>query len=394
MGCFVGHLNAMMVKKLTKVGRHSDGNNLYLQITKSGSKSWIFRYMMNGKAREMGLGSLDILSLAEAREKAADARKLLNAGSDPILAKRIQETKIADSHSFQECAQKYIDTYSSTWKNPKHRNQWKNTLTTYAYPVIGEINVKDVELHHIKTILEPIWHNKNETASRLRGRIERILDWAKVSGLREGENPARWRGHLENLFPKPSKVQTIQHFEALPYQKLPVFFKELLFRSDVSALALKLLILTATRTNEIIAARWDEFDLKKALWTIPALRMKMGKEHRIPLCKSAIELLKKLAEMKDSEYVFTSVRGKHLSNMAMLQLLKRWPEEKYKNYTVHGFRSSFRDWTAETTDYSNEVCEMALAHVISNKAEAAYRRGDLLEKRKQLMYEWESFLLE
>ncbi|WP_018263341.1 tyrosine-type recombinase/integrase [Methylobacterium sp. WSM2598] len=378
----------MGVAKLKSPGMYGDGNGLWLQIT-PGGKSWIFRFTLHGRAREMGLGSSAIYSLAEARERAVACRKLVNEGIDPIEARREKRRDTAldsaKSITFKECAEAYIRAHAAGWRNPKHAAQWTATLANYAYPVFGELPVAAVDTALVMRVLEPIWTTKTETASRVRGRIESVLDWAKTRNHREGENPARWRGHLQNLLPKRSKVQKVQHFPALPYDEIGPFLSQVRGLGGVAPRALEFVILTACRTGEVIGARWIEINLNERIWTIPAERMKAGREHRAPLSDAALAVLEPL-RAAGGDYVFPgSRRGKPLSNMAMLELLKRIKRE---DLTVHGFRSTFRDWAAERTNFPREVAEAVLAHTLENKVEAAYRRGDLFEKRRELMDEW------
>lgn len=383
-------LSQLTVTRTTKPGLYADGGNLYLQITTAGVKSWLFRYMRNGKPRGMGLGPVHTIGLAEARVLALDCRRQLLAGTDPLDARNAERAakRVAESNdvTFQHCAEKYIEAHRAGWKNAKHADQWANTLATYAYPVFDSRPVSTIDTALVMRVLEPIWTTKTETASRLRGRIESVLDWATVRGYRSGENPARLKGHLDTLLPKRSRVQKVEHHPALPYADLPEFIKMLCPEAGVAAFALEFLILTATRTNEVIGATWREFDLDEGIWTIPAERMKMRKEHRVPLSMRANALVKAQKEVKQNDYVFPGARkGKPLSNMAMLKLLERM---KRDDITVHGFRSTFRDWAGETTHYPREVCEAALAHGIKDKAEAAYARGDLFVKRAALMQDW------
>ena len=387
-------LNKLSARKVTTIkmpGYHSDGGGLYLQVSSTLSKSWIFKFVRDKKATEIGLGSLVDVSLEHARDKAADYRKLLKQGINPLAEKRKVERNlqlaVAKAMSFADCAEAYIELNRHGWKNPKHAQQWSNTLKQYAYPIFGKLPVAEIDTALVIKCLEPIWTSKNETASRLRGRIETVLDWATVSKYREGENPARWRGHLDKILPKPSKVQNIEHYAALPYAEIAVFMAKLRNQSSVAAKCLEFTILTATRTNESIGATWDEIDLSNKTWTIPGERMKAGRAHRIPLSEQVMLILQDMQQFKVNDFIFPGTK-KGLSNMAMLQLLKRMGET---GLTVHGFRSSFRDWAAETTSYPNEVVEMALAHTIKNQAEAAYRRGDLMEKRSQLMTDWQVF---
>jgi len=385
----VGKLSAVTVNKTKAKGLYADGGNLYLQITESGSKSWLFRYMVDGKTRYMGLGAVNSLSLSDARIKAAECRKLLTEGKDPIGIRQENQVKTrleaAKTKTFKECAESYIDAHKTSWSNEKHAQQWTNTLKTYAYPTIGVLPVQEVDVNLVMSILEPIWQTKTETADRVRGRIEAVLDWATTREYRSGDNPARWRGRLENLLPARSKIRRVVHHPALPYSEMNKFVENVRKQEGLAALALELTILTATRTSETIKAKWQEFDLKEKIWVIPAERIKTRKEHRIPLSDAAMKILHKLEQIKCSEYVFYSKNGKPLSNMAMLQLLKRM---NIKNITVHGFRSSFRDWAAEQTNYPRELAEGSLSHALGDKVEAAYRRSDLFEKRRQIMRDW------
>ncbi len=389
----IKRLTAMGVQKITRPGYHADGAGLYLQVTASGAKSWIYRYRRQGKLHDKGLGSSLALSLADAREAAARCRRMLVDGIDPIQAmkeqRQAERLEQARSKTFRQCALEYIAQIKVQWKNEKHADQWINTLEVYACSVFGDVPVQDVETSLVYKALEPIWQTKNETASRVRGRIEKVLDWARVADLRTGENPARWKGHLDAMLAKPSQVQKVINHPALPFIQMGGFMKALRQHEGLAAKALELTILTAARTGEIIGAKWDEFDLEARVWIIPAERMKMGKEHRVPLCSRAIELLNAMKATRTSDYVFPGEKEhRPLSNMAMAEVLKRM---KRTNITVHGFRSTFRDWAAETTNFPSEVVEMALAHRISNSVEAAYRRGDLMEKRRALMHAWQEY---
>lgn len=380
-------LSAVEVSKKTKPGRYGDGGGLWLQVSVSGSKSWLFRYMRGGKARQMGLGPLHTISLAQAREIALECRQLLLKGIDPIENREAQRTAVrvaeAQNTTFRDCATRHIASHEAGWRSPKHAALWRATLETYAYPTLGDLPVAAINTGMVLQILEPIWTAKPETAGRVRGRIESVLDWAAARGYRQGENPARWRGHLDKLLPRRSKVAKVKHHAALPYAELPEFAENLRKQGGVAARALEFVILTAARTGEAIGARWDEIDLAAGVWTVPGERMKGGREHRVPLSARAVEILSEVP--REAEYVFLGGRaGRPLSNMAMLRLLKRMKVA----VTAHGFRSAFRDWAAEQTSYPREVCEMALAHTIENKVEAAYRRGDLFEKRRRLMADW------
>jgi integrase len=386
-------LTTKEVQNKKKPGYYCDGAGLYLQISDWGTKSWIFRYGFNGKDRHMGLGPLHIVSLAEARMLATECRKLLLRKIDPIVARDAEHARqaleVARSMTFSECATAYIKAHRSSWKNAKHADQWTNTIHTYCKPMMGNIPVQAIDTTLVMAVLEPIWTEKAETASRLRGRMESILDWATVSGYRQGDNPARWRGHLDHLLPSLKKKLRIKHHAALPFEQMGEFMTILRAQEGLAAKALEFLILTAARTGETIGARWDEMDLEAEVWTIPASRMKASVEHRVPLSQRAMQIIRTVEKIRQSDYVFPGQKeGKSLTNMAMLELLKRMGKT---DLTVHGFRSSFRDWASEKTGFSRDVCEMALAHTIPNQAEAAYRRGDLIEKRRSLMEEWSEY---
>jgi len=390
-------MNALtpMEVKAAKVGRHADGGGLHLLVKPTGARSWVYRFMLNGKSRDVGLGAAagaDAVSLAIARDKAMALRLKVKQGIDPLVEREreaeearaaAQAAKVAGI-TFKGVAEAYIANNEGAWRNEKHRQQWRNTLATYVYPVIGELPVAEVETPHVLSILEAIWQAKPETANRIRGRIEIVLDAAKARGYRTGENPARWRGHLAQILPARKKLSR-GHHKALTYEAMPEFFAMLRSRDGISALALEFAILTATRTSEVIAATWNEIDLDKAIWTIPGQRMKAGQEHRVPLSPRAIEILETVKPL-GSAWLFPNDKGQRLSTGAMSMLLRRVGRDA----TVHGFRSTFRDWAAERTKYAPEVCEMALAHTVANKVEAAYRRGDLFEKRRGLMADWAS----
>jgi integrase len=381
-------LSAVAVRN-AKPGLHPDGGNLYLQVADSGAKSWLFRFGRGGRERWMGLGPLITVSLAEAREKALECRKVLLAGDDPIEARKAargqQMLDAAKTVTFRKCAEGFQSAHGAGWRSKRHSAQWDQTLAAYVFPVFGGLPVSAIDTSLVMKALEPIWTTMPETASRVRGRIERILDWAKVRGHRQGENPARWRGHLDHLLPARSKVARVNHLAALAYSEVPSFLTELRARDGIAARALEFTILTAARTSEVLGARWSEFDGN--IWVVPGERMKAGREHRVPLSNRAIEILERLP--RDGEFVFIGAqRGSALNVAAMLRALKRMGRE---DLTVHGFRSSFRDWAAETTSYPNHVVEMALAHAIGDAVEAAYRRGDLFEKRRRLMDAWGQF---
>jgi len=377
----------------SKPGRHSDGAGLYLQVKETGTKSWIFQFVSRGRERQMGLGSADVVTLKQARDKAAAARDLLAAGKDPIdekhQARKATIVKDAPPVTFEQASEDFLTAHGPAWRNPKHRQQWASTLRTYAYPVIGSLSVAEVETAHILKILRPIWTTTPETAQRLRGRIENILDSATAAGHRAGDNCARWKGHLAHLLPPPNKLKNTRHHPAMPFPEMPAFMATLQRRKGISVRALEVLILTAARTGEIIAMTDAELDLDEKLWTVPAERMKAGREHIVPLCDRAVKILRSIPREKGNPFLFAGMSsGTHLSNMAMLAFMKQIAPD----FTPHGFRSSFTDWANETTPTPHHVVEMALAHTIGNKTEAAYRRGDLLAKRRELMNLWEAFL--
>ena len=390
------------VSALSELGYHADPTQvgLYLQISSGTNgirKSWVFRYTSPTRLRrrEMGLGSLRDRPLSEAREVAQACRKQLASGIDPIDARdsAVSEVKakIQAEITFEKAALQCIETRKHEWSNPKHAAQWTSTLKTYAFPVIGDRVISAITVHDILAVLEPIWLIKTETAARVRQRLETVIDWAKARGHFHGENPARRDGPLGQLLPKASKVKRVEHFSALPFSRVAEFVNHLHNKQTTASLALEFLILTAARTGEVIGARWDELDLANALWIIPAKRMKAKREHRVPLSGRCLQILAKLSENKNVHgWIFPSPSDarRSLSNGAFLQLIKNMNDGAYAEYTPHGFRSAFRDWAAETTNYPPEVVEMALAHTIRNQVEAAYRRGDLLEKRRQLMEEW------
>src|SRR5262245_57403372 len=384
----LGKLTALKVARTRDRGKYADGGGLYLQVASKDARSWIFRYTLAGRERFMGLGSVEGLALAEARELAAECRKLVRQGTDPIEYRNRKRAAVAlqeaRATTFKRAGEALMASHEAGWRNAKHRQQWRNTLVTYAFPVIGHLPVQDVDTTLVMKVIEPIWTLKPETAGRLRGRIERVLDWAKVRGLRTGENPARWRGHLDQLLPRKSKVHRIEHHAALPYAQLPAFVADLRQREGVSERALEFLILTAARAGEVRLASADEISFDARVWTIPAGRMKGGRQHRVPLCDAAMNVLKRM-EIKRGELIFPGAkRGKPLSDVTLEKVAKRISA----NITPHGFRSTFRDWAAECTNFAREVAEMALAHKIDDDVEAAYRRGDLFDKRRRLMKAW------
>ena len=394
----IQRLSALQVARKNQAGRYGDGGGLALQISRWGTKSWLFRFERNGRERQMGLGSLATLSLAEAREKARECRKILLDGLDPIEVRRAQKLErraaAARGLTFKQCAEKYLAVHETSWKNPKHRKQWKNTLTTYCYPTIGHLDVAAVDVALVLKCIEPLWLVKPETAGRVRGRIESILDWAKVRGFRQGENPARWHGHLDQVLPERSKVAQVRHHPALPYPDIPAFMAELRAREGTSARALEFTVLTAARAGAVIGATDDEIDLDAKVWTVPPGRAgtkivgEKLKPRRVPLSDRAVEILRSVPREEGNPHIFIGAKaGKPLSDMAMLQLMRAMRP----GYVPHGFRSSFKDWCSETTNYPNEVSEAALWHVVADKVEASYRRGDLFEKRRRLMVEWSKY---
>jgi integrase len=388
-----GKLTALEVKQANRRGYYNDGGGLYLLVGKTGGKSWVFRFRDGARLREHGLGPLHTVGLAEAREKARACRHMRLDGIDPIGARKAArgaaKLDAAKAMSFRQCAERYIAAHEAGWRNPKHAAQWPSTLQTYVYPVFGSLPVQAIDVGLVMKALEPIWNVKPETAGRVRGRIESVLDWATARGYRQGENPARWKGHLENLLPKKSKVRRVEHHAALPYAELGAFMTELHQQEGVAARALEFAILTAARTGEVLGARWSEIDFKVRLWTVPAERMKAGKEHRVPLSDAAIAVLEGMQAIREGDFVFPGGRARRpLSNMACLMLLRRMGRG---DLTAHGFRSTFSDWCSECTNFPAEVREMALAHAVGDRVEAAYRRGDLFEKRRQIMDAWASF---
>ena len=386
--------SARSVETVTEVGYHRCDRGLYLQVAGSGTKSWLFRYKspVTAKQREMGLGSLNLVSLAAARNIALECRRQVLSGLDPLeeraRVKRVRQLEQARSITFREAAEQCIASKKPEWKNAKHAQQWSNTLNAYAYPVFGDLSISDLDTDLVLKAIEPIWISKAETASRVRQRIETVWDWARARKYVEGENPARLRGHLDKILAKTAKVKRVKHHAAVPYKQIATFITKLRDRKGSSALAMEFMILTAARTGEVRGAKWQEIDLTTKVWTIPAGRMKAGKEHRVPLCDRALQILNSMKSNRNpDEFVFPGWKaGTGLSDGAMLALLRKM---EVGPYTPHGFRSTFRDWAAEEAhQFSNETVELALAHTIRNKAEAAYRRGDQLERRRELMAAW------
>jgi integrase len=381
------------VRRLTAPGRWSVGgvDGLALQVTGSDARSWVLRISIAGKQREMGLGSFPSVSLAEAREQARAARAQVRAGEDPLATRQAAQSAVIAERSllktFKAAAEEYIEQHQGAWKNAKHASQWTATLETYAFPLLGAMFVRDIAAAHVIRVLEPIWATKTETASRLRGRIELVLDYAGARGLRQGPNPARWRGNLDAALPRASKVTKVEHHAAVPLEAAPAFFARLQSQAGMSAQALQFVILTAARSGEARGMVWSEVNLDSEMWSVPSTRMKAGREHRVALSSQAVSLLKSLGPGKGDELVFPGKRGP-LSDMSLTAVMRRMQVAA----TVHGFRSTFRDWVSERTDYPSEVAEMALAHAVGDKVEAAYRRGDLLARRKPMMEDWARFL--
>jgi integrase len=394
----VGRLTALQVSRIREPGLYPDGGGLYLQVTgqEGDARSWLYRYRHAGRERQMGLGSLSVVSLAEARKKASEARRLRAEGIDPIETRRAQRQRerfdVAKTVTFSLCAEAFIASKSAGWRSRKHEHEWRASLEQHAYPVLGSLPVGGIDTGLVLKVLEPMWTRRTETASRLRGRIETVLDWARVRGHRQGDNPARWRGHLDHLLAARSKVRPVVHHAALPYAELGAFMARLAHETSPAARALEFTILTAARSGETLHASWDEIDLANKIWTIPPERMKAGKEHRVPLSDRALKVLNGLRALASpaEPLVFPGGRARRpLSQMAMRRILA---EMDRGDLTVHGFRSSFRDWAAEATHFPSEMVEMALAHAVGSKVEAAYRRGDLFLKRRQLMDAWAKFL--
>ena len=386
-------VNSATRAKAPRPGMHPDGHGLYLCVSDGGSASWIFRYKIAKREQAMGLGSLDHISLAQARELADTARRKARAGIDPVeerkAAKLSASLDRARAMSFRECATAYIAAHQAGWTNSQHAKQWPGSLERHVYPKIGDLPVDAIDLPLVLSIVEPLWSAKTETASRVRGRIEAVLDWSTTRGYRKGENPARWRGHLETLLPRKTKVRAVKHHAALPYAAMAAFMTRLREQEGITARALEFAILTAARSAEVIGARWDEIDVANRMWIVPPNRMKARREprreHRVPLSESAMTIIRRMAEIRHNERVFPGNRGGALYDTGMLLLAKKIGGS---HMTGHGFRSTFRDWAAERSNFPHEVCEMALGHTVGDAVERAYRRGDLFEKRRQLAEAW------
>ena len=387
-------LSAIEVSRLIAPGFHSVGvvAGLALQVSNPDARSWVLRVKVGSKRRDMGLGRYPDVTLAQAREKARDARKAIYKGIDPILQRqRAQSTLRAEQASvitFDAAAAAYIKAKSPEWRSDIHARQWRSTLATFASPVIGKLHVADIGQAHVMRILEPIWTTKTETASRLRGRIENVLDWATTKHYRTGDNPARWRGHLDKLLPKPEKVKPVVHYKAVSVDDVAGFYQALRQREGMAARALEFVLLTAARSGEVRGATWTELDLTKGLWTVPGDRMKARKEHRVPLSASALALLNALHRVEGTEFVFPAPRAGKLSDMALTAVMRRMGLES----VPHGLRSTFRDWTSEKTTFPRDLAEKALAHALESKVEAAYQRGDMFERRRVMMETWAGFL--
>lgn len=386
-------LTPLLVGRLTSPGVHFVGGvaGLALQVLPTGGRTWILRATIGGRRRDMGLGGYPDVTLAGAKEAARRARELIRDGVDPIerarAAKRALIAETARIVSFKQATDAFVASQEAGWRNQKHRAQWTSSLAAYAYPVIGEISVADIELSHIMKVLDPIWTTKTETASRVRGRIEQVLDWATAREHRTGPNPARWRGHLDKILPRPSKVAKPVHHRALSAADVPDVIRRLVAAEGTGAKALLFAILTAARSGEVRGATWSEIDLKTRVWTVPGTRMKAGRDHRVPLSDFTVKLLGDLPRVAGNDLVFPAARGGQLSDMTLSAVLRRMKVPA----VPHGFRSTFRDWVGECTAYPAEVAEMALAHTVSDKVERAYRRGDLFEKRRRLAEDWASF---
>jgi integrase len=389
----IGKLKALDVQRATRRGYYGDGGGLYLLVGPTGGKSWIFRFRERGRLHEMGLGPLHTVSLARAREKARECREMRLDGFNPIetrkAARQRARLEAVRTMTFRQCAEAYVAAHSAGWRSQKHEGQWVRTLETYVHPVFGGLPVHAVDVGLVMRALEPMWTTKPETASRVRGRIESVLDWATARGYRTGENPARWRGHLENLLPQTNKVRQIEHHAALPYGELPEFIAELRQHEGIAARALEFAILTAARTNEVISATWSEIDFEPRLWAVSAERMKAGREHRVPLSEPALAILAAMREVREGDFVFPGGRAKRpLGSMALLRVLRQMGRT---DVTAHGFRSTFADWVTEQTNFPAEARELALAHRVGDAVVEAYRRGDLFQKRRQLMDAWARF---
>jgi integrase len=405
----IGKLTAKEVEKKSKPGLYGDGGGLTLQITKAGVKSWLFRFMIDGKAYGMGLGPLHTITLAEARQKATEARKMLFDGINPLRAKEQAELAVALTQAklmtFDQCASGYIDAHRASWKSAKHADQWANTIATYVSPIIGSLPVSEVDTALVVKVLRQkttdgaqFWESKTETATRVRGRIELVLGWATTSGYRTGDNPARWKGHLDNLLATISKARRTKNHPSLDWQRIGSFVSALRQRSGVAARAVEFAIMTASRSGEVRGACWSEIDLAAKVWTIPASRMKAKREHEVPLSDAAVALIKSMPRIDGTDLIFPGTKGQALSDMSLTAVIRRmngeaptWVDKDGNTITIHGFRSTFRMWAAESTNYPREVAEHALAHQLPDAVERAYQRGTQFAKRAAMMSEWAKF---
>src|SRR5215813_7949378 len=389
----LNRLSNLKVARTKRPGMYADGGGLYLRVAEGGSKQWMFRYVVNGRLRDMGIGPEHTLTLAEARERATEARKLRLDGIDPIEHKRAQRAataaEAAKAMTFKQCAEGYIKDNEAEWTNPKHRREWATTLSRYVYPVLGELPVATIDTPLVLKAVKPLWERAPETASRVRGRIENVLGWATVHHYRTGDNPARWKGLLEHALPARAKVAKVKHHAALPYAQAGAFMAKVRRDTRVAARCLEFIMLTAARVSEANVATWNEIDFANRIWTVPGERMKADKEHRVPLSSAAIAVLESMRAIRHSDYIFPGRRNAHaVGANGVLRFAK---EAAGINVTTHGLRSTFRDWAAERTSFPREVAEMALAHAIPSAVEAAYRRGDLFDKRRRLMEAWADF---
>jgi integrase len=387
-------LSPLEVGRLSTAGFYPVGGvpGLALQVTESGARSWILRLTVGTRRRDMGLGGFPAVTLAQAREKARQARQKADEGEDPILARERARSLLMAEQSkavtFEQAARKFIESKRAEWRNDKHAKQWSSTLELYAFPLIGPLHVADVGQGHILKILEPIWTTKTETATRLRGRLESVIDWATVKGHRSGENPARWRGHLDKLLPAPNKIARVVHHPAVPVGEAPAFYARLSEMPGIAARALQFAMLTAARSGEVRGATWQEIDLEAGMWVIPAERMKANFEHRVPLPAAALKLLKQTPRVESSEHVFPALKGGALSDMALTAVMRRMETA----WVPHGLRSTFRDWVAERTEFPGALAEKALAHRLDNQTEAAYQRSDMVARRLAMMESWAGYL--
>ena len=387
MSVKINRLSARQVETLPP-GFHADGGGLYLRVRSSGSRAWVFRYSRRSRTREIGLGASHSRSLADARKVAAAMRLLLADGADPTDVLRPTDERVGSKETFASCAEALIVSKQSGWRNAKHIQQWRNTLRDYVFPVIGKLHPADVTLSHVKAILEPIWATKTETATRVRQRIEAVLDWAYVHELRTGENPARWKGVLDKVFPPPNKVRTVKHHPACPYEEVPQLMEALAKEQNIPSLCLRLLILTGVRSGEVSGAIWDEVDLASRTWTLPAERTKMRRPHRVPLSEGALRILRAVPHFVGQDFIFSGDQGGRMTDVPLSKELHKL----MTGVTVHGFRSTFRIWAEEQTSFPQAVCELALSHVNKDRVEAAYQRSDLFERRRELMEAWDQFL--